>query len=279
MFPATEASIAPPASPQPVAPNRASAPTSVGVVQREPASATPAPAVTPPGPGPPPTALTPSQSAAPPEALPSRPEGLVSSDSEPSQVPAPPTTVAEVRQPGEIEYRDTSVTPAEPAHPMPAEVRAREGESAPVLPRFVEPSEPQLTALNQASVVMPPPAAQIVEVEASPGPSRPAEMRQGGSVADEPGPADVVQAPPPPPSVPAPVVPTVLPQVALSVEAPQPAPRPVEVRIGRIEVRVNSPAPAPPVVPAPESAPAQPVEGTGFEGYDAIRGYRIPTGW
>lgn len=274
MFPAAEipASNATTAASPPRAPNPATAPTPPGIVQREPAAAnSPASAA-------PLTQATPPQTPAPAAASSSSSQSLSHLISESSQTPPTPSRVGEVRPPTVIAYRDTTVGTTEPAHPTPAEAEARDRETTSGPPRVI--AEPQPQAVNPGSLSIPSPAPRSSDAALPFGQLQPAASAQGGLIIEDSGVVEVGQAQPRPASYPEPVVPAMQPQAAPPVDAVQPAARPVEVRIGRIEVRVNSPAPAPtPVVPPMEALAARPAEGAGFEEYDGIRGYRLPTTW
>lgn len=268
MFPAAEGPVsnapnaATAASPPPFAPNPAAAHTPVGIVQREPAAANPlAPAA-------PLTPATPAQTTMPPTASPS------------IQTSSTPSKVAEVRQ-SEVAFSDRSARPPEPTYATAAQVEAREPEMTSVRPRVVvEPPPAQRAADNPASILIHPPVQPSVEAVAPLAPLKPAEVAQGGRIVEEPRLVEFAHAQPRPATFPEPAVPARQPPVSPPVDAAQPEARPVEVRIGRIEVRVNSPAPpTPPVVPPAETLAARSAEAAGFDEYDGIRGYRFPPGW
>lgn len=278
MFPGIEVTAPTAASPPPSTVQPA-AQDSAGIVQRQPAGISPAPMASPP----PPASAAPSAPVLPTHAnaLPSAvPPPASPSVAEPSPTPPASPRGAEFHQPNEVSVRDTSRVLAEPERASPpAEFEAQAAEKTPVQPR-VEVEEPLFQPSTEVplSRVVPPSEPTIVEAAAPAAPLRTSEVMQARPAVEKPALQEVAQARPRP---------AILPEPAVAVESPPGAPpheavpqaRPVEVRIGRIEVRVNSPAPAPPVFPAAEMSPAHAAEGAGFDGYDAIRGYRIPTVW
>ncbi len=277
MFPGIEVTATPAASPppstvQPVAQD------SADIVQRQPAGMSPAPMASPPAPASATAPVIPTHAKALPSAVP--PEAASPLVAEAFPTPSASTRVPELHQPNEITVRDTSRVLAEPERASPpAEFEARGAEKTPVQPRVqVEEPLPQPSTEVPSSRVVPPSKAPIVEAAAPAAPLRTSRVMQARPSVEEPALQEVAQARPRP---------AILPEPAVAVDSPPAAPppeavaqaRPVEVRIGRIEVRVNSPAPAPPVFPAAEMSPSHASDGAGFDGYDAIRGYRIPTVW
>lgn len=274
--PATTAASPPPSTAQPGAPD------SAGIVQRQPAAVSPAPMARPPVPASaaPSTPVIPAQTNALPSALPPVAASSSPSGAEPSPTPPASPRVAEVHQLNEVGVPNTSTVPMGPERASPAaEFEARAARITPVQPRVeAEQSLQGASAEPPSSPVVPPSAPLVVEASAPGAPLRTDEVMQPRPAVEEPWLQEVAQARPRPAILPEPAVAVESPPAGLPPEA-VPQARPVEVRIGRIEVRVKSPAPAPAVIPAPEMAPAHAAEGAGFDGYDAIRGYRIPTVW
>lgn len=279
MFPGIEVPVTTAASPAPSG-ARPAAPDSAGIVQRQPAAVSPAPMARPPAPASaaPSPPVIPMQANAAPSALSPVAEASSPSGAEPSPTPPASPRVAEFHQPNEVAVRDTSRVSQEPDRASPpAEFEARAAEKM-VVPSRVEVEQPLPSAEPPSSRVVPPSAPQVVEAAAPPAPLRTAEVMQARPAVEEPGPQEAAQERPRPAPLPEPVVAVESPPTAPTDEGVRLA-RPVEVRIGHIEVRVNSQAAAPPAIPAPEMAPAHAAEGAGFDVYDAIRGYRIPTVW